>query len=65
MLECESNIYVFHVFQAEADTVRALYKRTLVQTIQINAQTIQLNALLIKKSKLEVDKLERERQVIL
>ena len=53
------------MFQAEADSVRALYKRTLVQTLQINAQTMELNALRIQKMKLEVEKLQRERQVIL
>ena len=56
---------MFHVFQAEADTVRALYKRTLVQSIQLNDLLIEHQKLLMEKTKLEVEKLERERQVIL
>ena len=35
------------VFQAEADTVRALYKRTLVQSIQLNDLLIEHRKLLI------------------
>ncbi|KAI9525477.1 hypothetical protein NQZ68_006025 [Dissostichus eleginoides] len=48
--------------RAEADTVRALYKRTLAQDIELKGLQIEHLKFLIKKTKLELEKLGRERQ---